>query len=585
MQIKMHKIFKNDTWIKPYLARYKKLLVLVFFLGVLTFFCAIGLMFVAGYLISRSATHPYNILVVYVPVLLTRAFGIGRPLFKYLERINSHNWVLKVTSLLRKRLYTTLETSAMFLTSKFQTGDLLSILAEDIDHLENLYLRTIFPTVVAYITGIIVILCLGVISWLYAIFMLISFAIILLFIPLASVAMRGAAKEYERSLVHESYSELTDATFGIGDWMISGRKNGFLKRVTKNDSKLDASNFRTRKYEWNRDLLVKVMFAIILIGTLIWSNWFFNSSQALANYAAAFVLGVFPLMDTFIPVSQAMEEWPMYKDSVLRLNKLSNDEIKPNPDQSAANPDTFKEIKMNDVTFNYPGESVSLIKNVSLEVKRGQKLAIIGPSGVGKTTLLQLLLGSLIPTKGSVTIDGINVTRLQNNQAKWFSVLDQHPFLFNTSVLNNVRIGNENSSNEDVKQAIKDVGLEDYIKSLPDGYNTNVHESGVRFSGGQRQRLALARILLQNNPIVLLDEPTVGLDPITENDLIKTLDRVLKGKTVIWVTHHLQGLSNMNQVIFLENGSIKMEGTPSELYKNNPRYRKLYAMDQGIVQD
>ena len=290
-------------------------------------------------------------------------------------------------------------------------------------------------------------------------------------------------------------------------------------------------------------------------------------------------------MDTFIPVSQAMEEWPMYKDSVLRLNKLSNDEIKPNPDQSAANPDTFKEIKMNDVTFNYPGESVSLIKNVSLEVKRGQKLAIIGPSGVGKTTLLQLLLGSLIPTKGSVTIDGINVTRLQNNQAKCFSVLDQHPFLFNTSVLNNVRIGNENASNEDVKQAIKDVGLEDYIKSLPDGYNTNVRESGVRFSGGQRQRLALARILLQNNPIVLLDEPTVGLDPITENDLIKTLDRVLKGKTVIWVTHHLQGLSNMNQVIFLENGSIKMEGTPSELYKNNPRYRKLYAMDQGIVQD
>ncbi|WP_395318428.1 thiol reductant ABC exporter subunit CydC [Fructilactobacillus frigidiflavus] len=581
----MRKIFKNDTWIKPYLARYKKLLVLVFFLGVLTFFCAIGLMFVAGYLISRSATHPYNILIVYVPVLLTRAFGIGRPLFKYLERINSHNWVLKVTSLLRKRLYVTLETSAMFLTSKFQTGDLLSILAEDIDHLENLYLRTIFPTIVAYITGTIVVICLGIVSWPYALFMLACFAIILLFIPLASVAMRGAAKEYEKSLVHESYSELTDATFGIGDWMISGRKNGFLKRVTQNDAKLAQSNFKTHKYEWNRDLLVKIMFAIILIGTLVWSNWFFTTSQAMANYAAAFVLGVFPLMDAFIPVSQAMEEWPMYKESVVRLNKLSNDEVKLHPNQSKANPATFKEIKMNDVTFNYPGESISLIKNVSLEVKKGQKLAIIGPSGVGKTTLLQLLLGALVPTDGSVTIDGINVLRLQKNQAKWFSVLDQRPFLFNTSVLNNVRIGNEDASDEAVKQALKDVGLADYIQSLPDGYDTNVRESGVRFSGGQRQRLALARILLQNNPIVLLDEPTVGLDPITENDLINTLDRVLKDKTVIWVTHHLQGLSNMNQVIFLENGSIKMQGIPTELYKNNPRYRKLYAMDQGVVQD
>ncbi|WP_429970924.1 thiol reductant ABC exporter subunit CydC [Fructilactobacillus sp. Tb1] len=581
----MHKLFKNDTWIKPYLAKYKKLLALVFFLGVLTFFCAVGLMFVAGYLISRSATHPYNILVVYVPVLLTRAFGIGRPLFKYLERINSHNWVLRVTSLLRKRLYTTLETSAMFLTSKFQTGDLLSILADDIDHLENLYLRTIFPTLVAYITGIIVILALGVISWPYAIFMLIAFSIILFFIPLASEAMHGAAKEYEKSLVHESYSQLTDATFGIGDWMISGHKNGFLKSVTKNDAKLDASNFHTHKYEWNRDLLVKMMFGIVLVGTLIWSNWFFTGSQAMANYAAAFVLGVFPLMDAFIPVSQAMEEWPMYKDSVVRLNELSADTVNPNPDQSDANPETFKDIKMNDVTFNYPGEKVSLIKNVSLEVKKGHKLAIIGPSGVGKTTLLQLLLGTLMPTNGSVTVDDINVSRLQKNRANWFSVLDQSPFLFNTTVMNNVRIGNENATDADVKQALKDVGLSSYIESLPDGYNTNVRESGIRFSGGQRQRLALARILLQNNPIVLLDEPTVGLDPITENDLITTLDKVLAGKTVIWVTHHLQGLSTMNQVIFLEDGSIKMQGNPKELYKKDPRYRKLYAMDQGIVSD
>ncbi|KRN13018.1 cytochrome bd biosynthesis ABC-type transporter, ATPase and permease component [Fructilactobacillus fructivorans] len=195
----MRKLLKHDTWIKPYLTKYKVLLFWVFFLGVLTFGCGIGLMFVAGYLISRSATHPYNILIVYVPVILTRAFGIGRPVFKYLERINSHNWVLKVTSALRKRLYTTLESSALFLSEKFQTGDLLGVLADDIDHLENLYLRTIFPTIVAYITGIVIIVALGIISWPYAIFMFVAFAIVLFFVPLASVAMRGASKEYQKS--------------------------------------------------------------------------------------------------------------------------------------------------------------------------------------------------------------------------------------------------------------------------------------------------------------------------------------------------------------------------------------------------
>ncbi|QFX92147.1 thiol reductant ABC exporter subunit CydC [Fructilactobacillus fructivorans] len=578
----MRKLLKHDTWIKPYLTKYKVLLFWVFFLGVLTFGCGIGLMFVAGYLISRSATHPYNILIVYVPVILTRAFGIGRPVFKYLERINSHNWVLKVTSALRKRLYTTLESSALFLSEKFQTGDLLGVLADDIDHLENLYLRTIFPTIVAYITGIVIIVALGIISWPYAIFMFVAFAIVLFFVPLASVAMRGASKEYQKSLLHQSYENLTDSTLGIADWMISGREKGFISHVRKNDPKIAKSNDKTHLFEWNREFLIKVVFAIIIIGTLLWSNLYFKGSQELVNYAAAFVMGIFPLMDAFVPVSQALEEWPMYSDSVVHLNQLSDEEKHPYvTDEKLPTPAEFQSIKLDHVTFHYQDDKNDIIKDVSFKIDKHHKLAIIGPSGVGKTTLLQLLTGALVPTSGHVLINNVDAYKLGSDSYKWFSVLDQSPFLFDTSVLNNVRIGNETATDEDVKKAIKAVGLSDYIESLPKGYDTNVKENGIRFSGGQRQRIALARILLQNNPIVLLDEPTVGLDPITENNLIKTISRVLRDKTVIWVTHHLQGLDEMNEVIFLENGVIKMEGNPKELYKNNARYRRLYAMDVG----
>ena len=136
---------KKDTWVKPFLKKYKKTLVLAIFLGILTFFCAGALMFNSGYLISRSATRPENILLVYVPIVLTRAFGVGRPVFHYLERLTSHNWVFKMTSDLRVKLYKALEKDAVFFKSKYQLGDVLGLLSEDINHIQNLYLRTIFP--------------------------------------------------------------------------------------------------------------------------------------------------------------------------------------------------------------------------------------------------------------------------------------------------------------------------------------------------------------------------------------------------------------------------------------------------------
>ena len=139
---------REDSWVLPYLRKNKKLLVLVIFLGFMTVFCGTALMFTSGYLISRSAQHPTNVLLVYVPIVLTRAFGIGRPTFRYVERLTSHNWVLKLVSNLRRKLYQSLESTTMTIRQKYQTGDVLAVLADDIDHIENLYLRTIFPIII-----------------------------------------------------------------------------------------------------------------------------------------------------------------------------------------------------------------------------------------------------------------------------------------------------------------------------------------------------------------------------------------------------------------------------------------------------
>ena len=161
-------------------------------------------------------------------------------------------------------------------------------------------------------------------------------------------------------------------------------------------------------------------------------------------------------------------------------------------------------------------------------------------------------------------------------------MINQVPYLFNTTIANNLRIGDEAASEDKLWDVLERVGLKEMIQRLPKGLDTLVDEAGLRFSGGERHRLSLARILLKDVPIIILDEPTVGLDPITEQGLINTFFNQLDGKTVIWVTHHLQGVDSMDKVIFIEDGQIEMHGTPTELNETNQRFRDLKAIDAGF---
>ena len=208
-------------------------------------------------------------------------------------------------------------------------------------------------------------------------------------------------------------------------------------------------------------------------------------------------------------------------------------------------------------------------------------MAILGKSGSGKSTLASLLRGDRVPTAGQLTLAGVAPSELGDQIADFIGVINQAPYLFNTTVLNNLRIGNENASEADVWAVLEQVGLKATIERLPHGLATMVDSAGLRFSGGERHRLALARILLAKTPIVLLDEPTVGLDPVTERAVMNTFFTALQDKTLIWITHHLQGIEAMDRVIFLEDGQLAMDGTPRELAQTNARYRHLKAVDEG----
>ncbi|MFC6175264.1 thiol reductant ABC exporter subunit CydC [Companilactobacillus huachuanensis] len=574
------KTFKHDTWVKPYIKQYKGLLITALLLGLLTSFCAAALMFTSGYTIDKAATHPINILLIYIPILMTRAFGIGRPVFKYLERLKSHNWVLRVTSDLRTRLYKTLESDASFFSEYHKTGDIMGLLSEDISHLQNLYLRTIFPTVISYLLTIIASIALGIFNPSFGFFVFLLLFIEVFLVPLFSVSIESARRSYQKSVKSDLYVQLTDNIMGVDDWVISGRKDDFKKLTSQNIQNLNQSKNKSKAFRRNRDFGLQLIFAAIVICFLIFTNLTMTNNQVQANFVSAVVLAIFPLSDTIIPVSQGFEEWPQYRDSIERLNT-----IKPIPNnlpkQVTLDPKDFESISVDNITFEYDSNSPILIKNFTQKIKKGEKLALLGPSGIGKTTILQLILGDLSPQQGQISINDLDISQIQENRENIFSVLNQKPFLFNTTLMNNVRLGNEHKSDAEVKKALERVGLKPLIESLPEKYDTIVGENGSRFSGGEQERIALARILLQDAPIVLLDEPTVGLDPITENDLLETFFDVLKDKTIIWVTHHLQGITHVDHVVFMNSDAIEMEGSPEKLYQTNKHFKDLYQMDQG----
>lgn len=577
-KIPILKAFEKDTWVKPYLQRYKAPLMLAIFLGFCTFFSAGALMFNSGYLISKSASLPENILLVYVPIVLTRAFGVSRPVFRYIERLTSHNWVLKMTSKLRRKLYHTLEKDAMVFKQKYRMGDILGLLAEDIQYIQNLYLRTIFPLIIALILYAFIVIAVGVFSIFFALYLALLLFILVIVLPVWSVVVNGARQEREKTLKTELYTDLTDNVLGVADWIFSQRGSEYVDTHLQVEQELYQVQDQKRLFNRRVHVLFQLIYSFIVIGLIVWtSQHFVGNHGGAANWIAAFVLSAFPVVDAFVVLPEAMQESNVYKDSINRLNALDE-----TPDEVPKNIKvTDTRIQVEDLSFSYDHHLV--LDRLDLTIEPGEKIAILGKSGSGKSTLASLIRGDLKPQNGLLTLGGVPTYQFGDAMSHYISVIQQAPYLFHTTILNNVRMANTNKSEEEVWQVLERVGLKKLVEQLPEGLHTMVDEAGLRFSGGERHRMALARILLQDTPIVLLDEPTVGLDPLTEQALIDTFFSQLQDKTVIWITHHLQGIEIMDRVIFIEDGRLEMSGTPADLAQNNARFQQLKAIDEGKV--
>lgn len=571
----------KNKWIIPYIKQYKIRFLLVVLLGTLTILFSGGLMFTSGYLISKASTRPETILMVYVPIVGVRAFGFGRAALQYAESLSGHNFILKILSQMRVRLYKVLEPQALMLRSRYSTGDILGVLADDIEHLQDFYLKTLFPSVVSLVIYTVIIISAGTFSLMFALVLLIMIGLLVFAGPALSFYFMKKKNEQLKQGKHQLYKQLTDTVFGMSDALFSGRHKQFIEQHEVRQLKLQEIETKKKSFMNWREIFNQVVLGAVVVISIYWANGMSVSGEIPATFIAAFALVMLSLLDSFFPISEAVSEGTAYQDSLARLKKLESEkELKPGSEQEEEFVhDGHISIDFNHISFQYDKKE-ALIEDFHLNIKPSEKIAILGPSGAGKSTLLKLLQGALEPTGGEVILnETFHVSKHTKYIPSIISVLNQKPYLFHTSVFNNIRMGNPEATQEEVYEAAKQVQLHELIAGLPDGYETNMQETGQRFSGGERQRLALARILLKKTPIIVMDEPTIGLDPITEKKLLDTIFDTLKDRTIIWVTHHLAGMEKMDRILFMDQGKIKMMGNHQQLLEKEERYKRLFELD------
>ncbi|MEM0085335.1 MAG: ABC transporter ATP-binding protein [Candidatus Methanomethylicia archaeon] len=246
-------------------------------------------------------------------------------------------------------------------------------------------------------------------------------------------------------------------------------------------------------------------------------------------------------------------------------------------------PPRIGEIEFRNVTFGYK-KDIPVLKNVSFKVNPGEFTAIVGPTGAGKTTIINLLLRFYEPWNGEILIDGVNIERYKLNILRSSMIMiPQEPLLISGTVLDNILLANPNANRVDVENAIKTLGLEEIVKTLPKGLETPVLEGGKNLSVGQRQMVSFLRVFISNPTIIILDEATSSIDPHTEAKLQQALEKLIKGKTTIIIAHRLQTITRANKIIVIEDGRIVEEGTHEELLKEGGLYSKLYGIQIEAV--
>lgn len=562
---------------------YKWWMLLASFLGFLTIGSSIGLMMTSAYIISKAALHP-SVAALQVAIVGVRFFGISRGIFRYLERLVSHEVTFRLLAKFRVWFYQAIEPLAPAGLQKFRSGDLLSRVVSDVENLEHIYVRVIAPPVVAFFILILMWFLLGMFSPIFSLILLTAFVGVGTLLPLFTRSLSYSIGKQMVDVHAQLSTAAIDGVQGMAELVAFGQASRHFERFKGLNQKSVTLQKKMTSITGIHESIMNLAINLTVIA-MLWVAIPQVTTLALNGvYLAVLVLGTMAAFEAIVPLPKATQFLDQSLSSARRLFEITDSPpVVREPVSPSPLPRDFS-IDFRNVTFCYPGSRTFFLRNLSLTVPQGKRVAVVGPSGAGKTTLVNLLLRFWEVTEGDIYLGQNSINIYQSDAVRnMIALVSQQTYLFNGTIEENLKLANSQASKYEIEKCAREAEIHDFIISLPNGYKTDLGEQGLQLSGGERQRLALARALLKDAPILVLDEPTANLDALTEQKILATLWRISKNRTTLLITHRLSGLENVDRIYVLREGKIVEDGTHAELLQSQGAYARMWQIQNDFA--
>ena len=489
-------------------------------------------------------------------IIVMLVCAVLRGLLRYAEQLSGHYIAFKILAILRDKIFTKLRKLAPAKLESKEKGNLISLITSDIELLEVFYAHTIAPIAIAILTNLIITIVLYLINPLFGILGAVFFLIVGFVIPyVSSMIAKEAGVEYRKDFA-ESNSYLLDSLRGLKEILLFNNGKKTLDKINENSINLNKSMHKIKDHEGIIKALtdLTVMIAILTFVAVGFGEYISGSISF-----SEMIIGIVIIASSFGPV--------------VALSNLSNNLLhtfacaerlfdlldeKPYVEEiSGEETVESNSIEYSNVTFAYPGRIEDVLSNVSLDIKKGDKVALIGKSGIGKSTFVKLLMRFWDVNEGSIKIDNKNIKDIPTKSLRESQTLvSQETYLFDDTIMENIKIGNRNATNEEVIKAAKKASIHNFIETLPQGYNTKVGELGGLLSSGEKRRIGLARAFVKEGNVLILDEPTSNLDTLNEAEILKSIKENCMEKTILLISHRKSTTAVCDKVFKIEDRKI-----------------------------
>jgi thiol reductant ABC exporter CydC subunit len=565
---------------------------------------AIGLIATSAWLISRSAQRPQESAVA-IAIVGVQFFALSRGLCRYAERVVGHDAAFRVLSDLRVRVYERLERLAPLGLPAFGSGDLLARLIGDIDSLQDLLLRVVPPFAIALVVGAATV---GLVWWMLpaaGLILLVALLIAATLVPWLTGTLAARTEARQAAARGELTSSVVDLIEGASELAVNGATAEQLGRAMAADAEVTQLAGTAARTAGIGQGLTSLCLGLAMWGALVTGVSAVHAGRLEGVLLAGIVLiplvafelvtglpsatqtlqrvrrsaaRVFEVMDTPPPVLEPAHPLALPLPLALPSPSALPSRVSPSPGALPSRPHT---LRVRDLRYSYPGETRWALDGVDLDLSPGRRVAVVGPSGAGKSTLAGVLLRFLPYQEGSVTLDDLELAQLDGDRCRRvIGLVSQDAHVFDSTLEENLRLAKRDATAEEIDNALADVRLLDWTRELPLGLATEVGERGARMSGGQRQRLAIARALLADFPLLVLDEPGEHLDTLTADAIVADLLAITRDRATLLITHRLTGLQDADEVLVLDRGRVLERGTHAELVGLGGHYAVLWQRER-----